>query len=84
MNKTIRPTTANSRIVMGEVDIDVKQTTLIAAALRPRYCGGPSEEIVVGRRERNGAEVFLLEVGDFAVNTFQGSLKACQALKRNL
>lgn len=55
--------------------VNLEDSPFVAAALGAGNSGSPVEEVVVGREEGNGAEIFLLEVGDLAVNALQRCLE---------
>ena len=59
---------------MCEYNLDVEETAFVDAALWTWNGGRPVKEVVVRWGELDGAEVFLLEVGDLAVYAFDGGL----------
>ena len=65
---------ADIRVVMTENDLNLKDAALIHASLWAWDGGRPAEEVVVGRGEADGAEVFFLEVGDLSVYALEGGL----------
>lgn len=64
----------DARIVGHELEVDVEDAALVAAALGPRDAAFPEKE-AVGRREGDGAKVLLLKVGDLAVDALEGHLE---------
>lgn len=66
----------DARIVWGQVYFDLKDSPLIAAALWSRERSRPVEQVVARGSERYSAEIFLLEVGDLAVDALERGLYA--------
>jgi len=67
-------TISGSRIIVSQNDINIEHPTLVWAALRTRYGTLPGEKVVSGGDESDAAEIFLCDVCDFAVDTFEGHL----------
>ena len=59
---------------MSKVYIYIKYATLVNAAFWSWYCSFPVKEVVTSRPERNAAQVFLLQVSNLAVYTFDSGL----------